>query len=141
MSESGVRQCDPLGRALFALGNHPCIVEIAQRHPEVLVTGYANNTSFLGPLQAVTKTVPDFEVILHKANLQLSTSESNLYVPHWATQPEMSALAGQATKFPIRHDELLFHLDGGDTIPLAHKGLQILGCPAGTKDVCTTRLN
>ena len=44
----------------------------------------------------------------------------------------MSALAAQA---PISqsgsHDEFLYHLDGGDTIPHAHKGLKILGCPAG----------
>ena len=80
-----MQQGDPLGSALFALGNHPCLVEIAQRHPKVLVTGYADNTFLLGPLQAVTKAIPDFQVILQKANLQLNTSESNLHVPHWAT--------------------------------------------------------
>jgi hypothetical protein len=136
-----VQQGDPLGSALFALGNHPCLVEIAQRHPEVLVTGYADNTFFLGPLQAVTKAIPDFKVILQEANLQLNTSESNLHVPHWATQ-ELSALAAQAPIFQSgSHDEYVYHLEGGDTIPLAHKGLQILGCPAGTDEFCTTRLD
>ncbi len=69
-------QGDSLGSALFPLGNYPCLIEIAQRHPEVLVTGYADNTFFLGPLQAVTKAIPDFKVILQEANLQLNTSES-----------------------------------------------------------------
>ena len=141
-----MQQGDPLGSALFALGNHPCLVEklVAQRHParvEVLVTGYADNTFFLGPLQAVTKAIPDFKVILQEANLQLNTSESNLHVPHWATQ-ELSALAAQAPIFQSgSHDEFVYHLEGGDTIPLAHKGLQILGCPAGTDEFCTTRLD
>ena len=54
LSESGVQQDDPLGSALVALGNHPCLVEIAQRHPADLVTVYADNTFSLGPLQAVT---------------------------------------------------------------------------------------
>jgi hypothetical protein len=132
---------DPLGIALFALGNHPCLFEIAQRHPEVLVTMYAGNTFFLGPLQAVTKAIPDFKVILQEANLQLNTYGSNLHAPHWAAQ-DMSALAGQANISQSgSHDELLFHLDGGDTNPLAHKGLQILSRPAGTNDFCTTRLD
>ena len=104
------------------------------------MTGYADNTFFLGPLQAVTKAIPDFKEILEEANLQLNTSESNLHVPQWAPQ-DLSVLATQA---PISqsgsHDEFLYHLEGGDTIPLAHKGLQILGCPAGTDEFCTTHL-
>ncbi len=95
-----MQQGDPLGSALFALGNHPCLVEKAQRQPEVLLKGYADNTFFLGPLQAVTKAKPDFQVILQEANLQLKISESNLHVPHWAAQV-MSALASGAN-FPIR---------------------------------------
>ncbi len=87
-----------------------------------------------------TKAITDFKVILQEANLQLNTSESNLHAPHWAAQ-EMSALAAQA---PISqsgsHDEFLYHLEGGDTIPLAHKGFQILGCPSGTDEFCNTRL-
>ena len=69
---------------------------------------------FLGPLQAVTKAIPDFKVILailqdlREANLQLNTSESNLHVSHWAAQ-EVSALAAQA---PISqsgsHDEFVY---------------------------------
>ncbi len=64
-----MQQGDPLGSALFALGNHPCLIEIAIRHPEVLVTGFADNTFFLGPLQAVTKAILDFKVILQEANM------------------------------------------------------------------------
>ena len=91
---------------------------------------------FLGPLQTVTVTeaLPNFKVILQEANLQLNTSESNLHVPHWATQ-EMSALAARAQISQSgSHNEFVYHLEGGDTIPLAHKGLQILGCPAGTDE-------
>ncbi len=90
----------------------------------------------------MTKAIPDFKVILQEANLQLNTSESNLHVPQWAAQEmSRSALAAQA---PISqsgsHDEFVYHLEGEVTIPLAHKGLQILGCPAGTDEFCTTRL-
>ncbi len=90
----------------------------------------------------MTKAIPDFKIILQDANLQLNTSESNFHVSQWATQ-EMSALAAQALISQSQagsHDEFLYHLEGGDTISLAHKGLQILGCPAGTDEICTTRL-
>jgi hypothetical protein len=123
LSESGVHQGDPFGSALFALGNHPCLIEIAQHHPEVLVTGYADKNFFLGPRQAGTKAIPDFQVILQEANLQLNTY--SLLV-----NSEDVRLADQAQISQSGfHDEFLDHLDGGDTMPLAHKGLQILGCP------------
>jgi hypothetical protein len=70
----GVQQDDPLGSALLCLGNHPCLVEVAQRLPAILATGYADNTFFLGPLQAATNTVSGFEAIFQNVNLQLSSS-------------------------------------------------------------------
>ena len=54
----------------------------------------------------------------------------------------MSALAARAQISQSgSHNEFVYHLEGGDTIPLAHKGLQVLGCPAGTDEFCTTRLD
>ncbi len=89
--------------------------------------------------------MPDFKVSLQEANLQLNTSESNLHVPHWPRGSSGDVRACRSLQAPISqsgsHDEFLHHLEGGDTIPLAHKGLQILGCPAGTNDLCTTRLD
>ncbi len=73
LSESGVQQSDPLGSALFAF-LPGCLVEAAQkaqRHPAVLVTGYADDFSFLGPLQAVTKPDPDSNAIVQEENQQL----------------------------------------------------------------------
>jgi hypothetical protein len=103
--------------------DHPCLVEIAQRHPEVLVTGNADETFFRGPQQVVTKATPDFKVILQVANLQLNTSESNLHIPQLATQ-EMSALAARAFLFHSgSHDEFLYHLKGVDNIPLENSWL------------------
>jgi hypothetical protein len=121
-----VQQGDPLEGALFALGSHPCLVEVAQRHPAVLVTGYANNAFFLGPLHAVTKAVPDFQAILQEASLQLNTSESRLHVPQWATQERSSLATQEHISQSGSHDDFRFHLDSGVTIPIAHKGLQIL---------------
>ncbi len=136
-----MQQGDPFGSALFALGNHPCLVDIAQRHPAILVTEYADKTFFLGSLRAVTKAIPDFKVILQEANLQLNTSKSHLHVPHGATQGK-SALAAHAQIFQSgTHDKLCFHLNCADTIQLAHKDLQILGCPSGNSELCTTRLD
>ncbi len=44
------------------------LVEIAKCHPAVLVTGYADNTFFLGPIRPVTtsKAVPDFTKVGEK---------------------------------------------------------------------------
>ncbi len=56
----------------------------------------------------------------------------------------MAALASQAQTFQSGpHNELLFRLDDGDTIPLSHTALQLemLGCPAGTDEFYTTRLD
>ncbi len=86
----------------------------------------------------MTKEFPDLSLILQESNLQLNPS--NFHVPHWATQ-EMSALARlgnfvperqcrSGTKFPDQAPTTNFvfivGLDGGDTIPLARKGLLIL---------------
>ncbi len=151
MSELGVQQGNPLRCALFArvTVNHPCLVELAQRpgDPVVLVTVYADKNFFLGSVQAVNKAFSDFKAILQGANLQLNTSESHLHhqtlcTPITGMMGNSGALVAQA---PISlsgfHDKLLFRLDGGDTIPLAHEGLQIFGCPAGTEQFCTSHLD
>ncbi len=142
--ESGGQQGDTLRSTLFALGNHPYLIKIAQHHPVVLVTGYADKTFIQWHLQAgVTKEVPDFKEILQEANLQFSTFESHLHVTQWATQ-EMSALADQAqiSHESDSHDELIaFRLDCRDTVQLAHQGLQFFDCPAGADECYMTRLD
>ncbi len=65
-----MQQSDPLESALFALGNHPSLVEVAQCHPVVLATEYADNTYLAGHLKAVTKTVSDLKAILQETNLK-----------------------------------------------------------------------
>ena len=136
-----MQQGDPLGSALFALGNHPCLIDVARQHPDVLVTGYADNTFFMGPLSTVTKAIPAFKAALLKANLQLNTSESELHVPQWAAQ-ELATLTDQPNvEKSSSKDQVYFRLEDGDCIPLAHKGLKILGCPAGTDAFCTAHLD
>ena len=111
LSASGVQQGDPLGTSLFALGNHPCLLEVANRHPAILATGYADNTFLLGPLGDVTRAISDFEEILRGAYLQLNTSESELLVPQWIDlEPAVLAEQGNISWSDL-HNCLVFSLN------------------------------
>ena len=49
-SESGAQQGDPLGSTLFALAIHPVLLDLGRSFPSLLITAYADNVIFAGPL-------------------------------------------------------------------------------------------
>ncbi|CAI7748393.1 unnamed protein product [Closterium sp. NIES-54] len=48
LSETGVRQGDPLGPLLFAAAMQPALKVAAEAHPEVICLAYADDVTFLG---------------------------------------------------------------------------------------------
>ncbi len=126
--------------SLLCRSKHPCLVEEARRRPAVVVTGYADYTFFLGPLQAMKNATPPSRRY-RGGELQLKTFETLLRVLQWAAQ-EQIALAAQALISKLgSNNQLIFRLDGGDNIQLAHSGLKILGCLAGKHQIRITRLD
>ena len=86
----------------------------------------------------VTKTILDFQGIIQKKHLRLNTSDSELHVPRLT-----SLRVEDIHEFPnvVRSDSnsvLRYQLENDNMISLAHHGLKILGCPAGTDEFCAT---
>jgi len=85
LSQRGVQQGDPLGSTLFALALHPILLEIGSTYSEVIVTAYADNVSFTGPLVQIAAAQAALVTALRAAGLELNPADSEVYIPSWQT--------------------------------------------------------
>ena len=137
-SESGVQQGDPLGSTLFAMAIHPTLIDIADKHPEVLLTAYADNVVISGPLTQCLKAVDSYRLSMAAKGLQLNPTESEVHVPAWTTIDAASIRHSRLQKGPDAH---LFCTDNGIALPWSQSGIKVLGCPLGSSKFCSQLMN
>ncbi|CAI7814212.1 unnamed protein product [Closterium sp. NIES-54] len=108
-----VRQGDPLGPLLFAASIHPCLVDTAAAHPQVVLLAYADDITLLGDATACTAAF----VHLTSALAALGLVHNPGKCAAW------SAAAIDPSSVP-------------PGISISEEGLQILGSPVGTPRGC-----
>jgi hypothetical protein len=131
-----------LGSTLFALAIHPVLLEIGQRHPDVLITAYADNVIFTGPLSKITLAHATYCGKMQEIGLEINSMESALYTQQWASLDDPSLLAREdvllAQPAPGRSasSPLLYRTFNNEHIPIVRHGLKVLGAPIGSQQYC-----
>ena len=144
-SQTGVQQGDPLGSTLFALGIHPILLELGQRHPQIVVSAYADNVVLAGPLSAVEAAHADYCTSMHAVGLTMNPRDSYMYIPQWRGL-SLDQLQLQYPQLVVDNDDPApgppqMQMPNGDRIPLQRHGLTILGCPLGSREHVTAHLH
>ena len=137
-SKSGVQQGDLLDSTLFALAIHPILIKLGSQH-NVLITAYADNVVFSGPLSRVVQAQDAFRTAMLDVGLRLNPAESEMYIPEWRDVPLQQAQEMLiSSESPSRIDDAeAFLMLNGDFIPWRRQGIKILGCPIGSAQFCT----
>ena len=120
LSKCGVRQGDPLGPLLFALGLHSVLTCIKRDVPEVAAMAYLDDYSAVGRGPALRKVlgrlVGDGPGSARSIGLTVVPRKCGVFSPHEGAQEECS-LIQQTTGVPHRKD-----------------GLMLVGTPVGEDD-------
>ena len=134
-SEAGVQQGDPLGSTLFAMGIHSTLIDIARKHPDVLLTAYADNVIIIAPLSKATEAVDMYREKMSSIGLHLNAAESEAFIPAWAP-----ILADRIKHIRLHVDEQQQQPQvvtaQGTVLPWSRHGIKILGCPLGSLQFC-----
>ena len=142
-SKSGVLQGNPLGSTLFALAIHPILLDLSKLHPSLLITTYADNVIFTGPLSVVRAARDGYSTQMQAIGLRATSSESAIFVPQWQAESENHLLARPEVRpilFPAAQAPVIsIPMMNGTAIPLARDELPILGKPIGTSAYCTAQ--
>eukprot|EP00292_Cryptomonas_paramecium_P011096 CAMPEP_0113727390 /NCGR_PEP_ID=MMETSP0038_2-20120614/41069_1 /TAXON_ID=2898 /ORGANISM="Cryptomonas paramecium" /LENGTH=326 /DNA_ID=CAMNT_0000658319 /DNA_START=201 /DNA_END=1181 /DNA_ORIENTATION=- /assembly_acc=CAM_ASM_000170 len=120
-SQAGVHQGDPFGSTLFALGLHPLLCAVADSFVDTLILAYADNVFMVGDLEPALHAAAAFKAKLPSAALQLNDKESTL----WCLPDQLQSLPPNIS---VREGAISIN---DLCLPVAHDGLQALGCPIG----------
>ena len=134
-SEAGVQQGDPLGSTLFAMGIHSTLIEIADKHPEVMLTAYADNVIIVAPLSKATEAVDMYRDKMSKIGLHLNAAESEAFIPAWSPIA-IEQITHTRLHVGNQQQEPRVITTQGTVIPWSRHGLKVLGCPLGSRPYC-----
>jgi hypothetical protein len=85
---TGVQQGDPSGSGLFACGQHPTLVRLANRHQQVYIVAYADNIFIIGKLSQCLDLADELKTtMLEDLDLDIQVNSSWVHVPAWAHLP------------------------------------------------------
>ena len=77
-SSQGVRQGDPLGPILFALGIHDIIQNLARKYPKVTIRAYLDDITIVGEPADVAALVEDAETLFRSVGLEINRGKSKV---------------------------------------------------------------
>jgi hypothetical protein len=77
-SMEGVRQGDPLGPALFAVGLHPTLQQLQGEFPNVRIYAYLDDVTFTGSLSDLSGVFARFRQLCENSGLQVNKEKSNV---------------------------------------------------------------
>ena len=110
-SDTGVRQGDPLGPLLFALGFHGVLESVNQRHPDVEIYGYLDDITIAGEAIKVVSAYKYLVQALLKIGIIVNGTKSQGHCAQAMVETLSQSL--------------------GD-VPVSSEGLSVLGCPIGS---------
>ena len=136
--QTGVQQGDPPSGAMYAIGQHPTLLRVAERHREIYVVVYADNVFILGRLSNALACAADLVPLMHSdLSLEVNLKSSWVFAPAWAHFEESD---GGAPWVPPAFNTALNEHPSLSTIKLEHSTL-ILGTPFGTPKACARMLD
>jgi len=107
----GVRQGDPLGPALFAVGFHSVLRQLQEEFPTINLFAYLDDLSATGSPEELVQLATRFEELSASCGLSVNFNKSVLLLPPNREAPQ------ESRNIPIRRD-----------------GITILGSPVGTAE-------
>jgi hypothetical protein len=110
-SYEGVRQGDPLGPALFAVGFHSVLRQLQEEFPTIDLFAYLDDLSATGNPEELVGLATRFEELSASCGLTVNLNKSVLLLPSNGEAPQASR------NIPVRRD-----------------GITILGSPVGTAE-------
>jgi hypothetical protein len=128
-STDGVRQGDPLGPVLFAMGYHPALVKVAAEYPDCIVLGYLDDTYVLGPPErAWAANCRLNELMGELCGLMPNKGKIEFYAPD--SSADLSFLPDYVRGSPSNADPALRRL----------RGFKCVGAYVGDDDWAATQL-
>jgi hypothetical protein len=119
-SVTGVQQGDPLGPVLFALGIHPALRAVQQRHPLVHILAYLDDVHLVGPQGAVYDAFQTLRAQFAAIGLHTRKDKNLVWTPSQSYFPVWFWPAASAT--------------------IAHGGYDVLGVPCCTEEELPARV-
>jgi hypothetical protein len=110
-SETGVRQGDPLGSLLFALGLQPILVSVKEEVPTITIKAFIDDINIAGKLSDVIKAYRLIVPLLQEIGLKVNAKKTVLWNPSSTTTGFSEELG----------------------LTVAREGLKALGNPFGGK--------
>jgi hypothetical protein len=107
----GVRQGDPLGPALFAMGIHHVLVQLTQEFPMVKILAYLDDVTVTGDQKDLIRLSSRFKELIGECGLEMNPSKSVLCLH-----------PGSGTPMGVGH------------LQVTWEGVWILGSPIGSRD-------
>ena len=108
--------------------------------PGLLAPAYADNITLLGLLSEVTKAAGILKDLLGKVDLTLNTEESVFLVPKWLkSQSQNLRCTDPRGVSESENGTITIQTSDGSeaSIPVATRGIKLLGCPIGTQEYTT----
>jgi hypothetical protein len=107
-SKEGVRQGDPLGPALFAVGFHGVLKELDREFSNVQIFSYLDDVSATGDGEELVQFAQRFRELASLRGLTVNVEKSVLLVPSNQSLPR-----------------------GNSSLPIRREGIELLGSPVG----------
>ena len=78
-----------MGSTLFAATMQPILINIATTFDNIVVTAYADNVVFSGPMSQVCKAYHEYCIDARKVGLELNPSDSQTHIPAWKDKTKL----------------------------------------------------
>ena len=97
LSQQGCRQGDPLGALLFCLAIHPILVDVARKHPQLLIRAYMDDVTIVGEAKETAAAFGEICTEAAKIGLQANRSKCEWFAANQRHQPRGTRFVDRST--------------------------------------------